>query len=49
MHIDPTQQQERDNYKLVTAFQDPQWAHVVLDIIAQGLSTGLLHFEDKHY
>lgn len=49
MHIDPPQQQERDNYKLVTAFQDSQWAYVVKDITAQGFSTGLLHFEDKHY
>lgn len=49
MHIDPTQQQERDNYKLVTAFQNPQWAYVVLDVTVQGLSTGVLHFEDKHY
>ncbi|QTQ08218.1 hypothetical protein J9174_00615 [Macrococcoides canis] len=36
-------------HKLATAFQEPQWAHVVLDITAQGFSTGLLHFEDKHY
>ncbi|WP_279306412.1 DUF5996 family protein [Macrococcus armenti] len=37
------------NYKPATAFQEPQWAHVMLDITTQGITTGLLHYEDKYF
>lgn len=36
-------------YKLASAYQEPQWAHVVLDITVHGFSTGLLTFESHDY
>ena len=36
-------------YKISTAFQEPQWAHVILELTVQGFSTGLLHYNDKDY
>ncbi|MBM0869081.1 uncharacterized protein DUF5996 [Staphylococcus auricularis] len=36
-------------YKLEAAYQQPQWAHVPLDITVQGFTTGMLHCEDKDF
>lgn len=36
-------------YKLESMYQEPQWAHVALDITIQGFSTGMLHYEDKDF
>lgn len=36
-------------HALVSAYQQPQWEHVVLDITVQGFSTGLLHSEHQDY
>src|SRR5690625_6429193 len=35
--------------KLEYAAQEPQWAHVILDITSQGFSTGLLKYNDIHF
>lgn len=35
--------------KLEYAVQEPQWAHIILDITPRGFSTGLLTFEDSHF
>lgn len=35
--------------KLEYAAQEPQWAHVVLDITPRGFSTGLLKYEDSYF
>ncbi|WP_436951358.1 DUF5996 family protein [Staphylococcus shinii] len=36
-------------YKLVAAYQQPQWAHVSLDITVQGFTTGMLHADNKDF
>ncbi|NJH99361.1 hypothetical protein GLV88_02655 [Staphylococcus hyicus] len=36
-------------YKLASAFQEPQWAHVILDVTTTGFSTGLLFYHDCTY
>ncbi len=36
-------------YKLQSAFQEPQWAHVTLDITPSGFSTGMLFYEEHTY
>ncbi len=35
--------------KLEYAAQEPQWAHVILEITTRGFSTGLLKFNDLHF
>lgn len=35
--------------KLEYAAQEPQWAHVVLDITPRGFSTGLLKYENSYF
>ncbi|WP_258864076.1 DUF5996 family protein, partial [Staphylococcus pseudintermedius] len=32
-------------HKLASAFQEPQWGHVILDITTTGFSTGLLFYQ----
>ncbi len=36
-------------HKLTSAFQEPQWAHVVLDITPSGFSTGILFYGAHTY
>lgn len=36
-------------YKLEATYQEPQWAHVPLDITIQGFSTGMMHYNDKDF
>ncbi|ARJ50907.1 DUF5996 family protein [Staphylococcus lutrae] len=36
-------------HKLASAFQEPQWRHVVLDITTTGFSTGLLFYQSSTY
>lgn len=36
-------------YRLEAMYQEPQWAHVPLEITIQGFSTGMLHYEDKDF
>lgn len=36
-------------HKLASAFQEPQWAHVILDMNTTGFSTGLLFHYDCTY
>lgn len=35
--------------KLEYSAQEPQWAHVILDITPRGFSTGLVKYEDLHF
>lgn len=35
--------------KVEYAAQEPQWAHVILDITPRGFSTGLLKYNDSHF
>ncbi|MBI5975734.1 DUF5996 family protein [Staphylococcus canis] len=36
-------------HKLASAFQEPQWAHVILDITPNGFSTGMLFYKEHTY
>ncbi|UXS29257.1 DUF5996 family protein [Staphylococcus delphini] len=36
-------------HKLASAFQEPQWQHVVLDITTTGFSTGILFYQSSTY
>ncbi|PXA33354.1 DUF5996 family protein, partial [Staphylococcus pseudintermedius] len=36
-------------HKLASAFQEPQWGHVILDITTTGFSTGLLFYQSSTY
>lgn len=36
-------------HKLASAFQEPQWAHVVLDMTTTGFSTGMLFYQSSTY
>lgn len=36
-------------YKIACAYQRPQWEHVTLDITTEGLTTGILYVDDKHF
>ena len=35
--------------KLEYAAQEPQWAHVMLDITSRGFSTGLIKLDDSYF